>query len=235
MKRLWLKFAEKIDSFSLRERALVFFGAAFAVMLAAEAVVLRPLVAQQRNMTQEIARKQSEMRSLQSETQKLVILRGEDPDAAARRKLAQLKDQIAELERQIQQKQSQFVPADRIAKLMEEMLGRNPRVDLLDMRTLAVAPISGADTDKIKLNPAAKAEKGIEQPGGKIERRIYRHGVELAVRGSYLDLLGYVSSLEGMPLRMYWSKLDLATESYPSAILKLTVFTLSFDKAWLIV
>ena len=233
MKQLWQKYIEKVDSFSLRERALIFFGAAFAVMLAVDAIVLRPLQSQQRYITQEIARKQSEVRSLQGEAQKLVTVRRLDPDVDARRTLAQLKEQMAELDRQIEQKQSQFVPADRIARLMEDMLARTPRLDLLDMRTLAAEPVSGPETDKTK--PPAQAEKGGPQLVAKPERSIFRHGVELSVRGSYLDLLGYVSSLERLPLQMYWSKLDLGSEDYPRAVLKLTVYTLSFDKAWLVV
>jgi MSHA biogenesis protein MshJ len=64
---------------------------------------------------------------------------------------------------------------------------------------------------------------------------IYRHGVEITLAGNYLDLLAYLRDLEKQQSQMYWGKLDLSVASYPTATLKLSVYTVSLDLAWLIV
>jgi MSHA biogenesis protein MshJ len=59
--------------------------------------------------------------------------------------------------------------------------------------------------------------------------------VEITVKGSYLDLLNYVGELEKLPLRMYWTKIDVAVDVYPEVTMKLAVYTLSLDKNWMVV
>ena len=57
--------------------------------------------------------------------------------------------------------------------------------------------------------------------------------MELTVSGAYLDLYAYVKQLEGLPTRLYWRKADLAAGDYRKVVLKLTVYTLSFDRSWM--
>ena len=51
--------------------------------------------------------------------------------------------------------------------------------------------------------------------------------------GSYLDLLAYMRDLEKLPTQLYWGSLELDASAYPSVWMKLTVYTLSLDPAWL--
>jgi len=39
--------------------------------------------------------------------------------------------------------------------------------------------------------------------------------------------------LEKLPWRMFWSRATLAAAEYPRVTLKVTIYTLSLDKAWL--
>jgi len=64
---------------------------------------------------------------------------------------------------------------------------------------------------------------------------VFRHGVELTLAGSYLDLYAYLSALEGLQTQLYWGRAEMSVAEYPVATLKLTVYTLSFDQAWLVV
>ena len=64
---------------------------------------------------------------------------------------------------------------------------------------------------------------------------LYRHGLEFTVTGSYGDLYEYLRSLESMPTQLYWRRAELSVSSYPLVTLKVTAFTVSFDRAWLIV
>jgi MSHA biogenesis protein MshJ len=38
-----------------------------------------------------------------------------------------------------------------------------------------------------------------------------------------------------LPTQLYWGRADLAVAEYPSVTLKLTIYTVSFDRAWLVV
>jgi MSHA biogenesis protein MshJ len=45
----------------------------------------------------------------------------------------------------------------------------------------------------------------------------------------------YLTELEKMPTQMFWGEAGLSVEKYPNAVLTLTLYTLSLDKAWLTV
>ena len=69
-----------------------------------------------------------------------------------------------------------------------------------------------------------------EQPAG---QNIFKHGVELTLRGSYFDMLDYLAQIEALPWQMYWGRLRLEARDYNRPVLTLTLYTLSLDKTWL--
>jgi MSHA biogenesis protein MshJ len=66
-----------------------------------------------------------------------------------------------------------------------------------------------------------------------LEKQIFKHGVQMTVRGNYADLMQYLTALEKMPTQMFWGMAKLSVIQYPNAELTLTLYTLSLDKTWL--
>ena len=66
-----------------------------------------------------------------------------------------------------------------------------------------------------------------------VQPAIWRHGVELTVRGSYGDLLRYLDAVERLPVRVYFGRAVLDASQFPEVDLRLTVYTLGMDRAWL--
>ena len=65
------------------------------------------------------------------------------------------------------------------------------------------------------------------------EKQIYKHGVKITVRGSYANLLRYLSALEKLPTQMFWGVAKMDVIKHPKVELSLTLYTLSLDKTWL--
>ena len=64
---------------------------------------------------------------------------------------------------------------------------------------------------------------------------MYRHGIEITVSGSYLKMLTYVGQLERLPAKIMWGNMDLQAAAYPVVTLKITLYTLSPEKTWLLI
>jgi MSHA biogenesis protein MshJ len=64
---------------------------------------------------------------------------------------------------------------------------------------------------------------------------LFRHGIELTVSGGYSDLYEYLKILEHLPSQLYWGRAELVVADYPAISLKLTLYTVSFNRAWLVV
>lgn len=247
MKKLLQGYADRIDAATLRERILIF--AAFALLLIAllNALMIEPELVKQKRLAREVSVRQAQINELQSELQRLALLRQSDPDREQRQRVEELKKRVAAADANLIDAQRRFVPAEKIGTLLEEMLSRNRRLQLVDMRTLPTAVVGGeAEKSTTPTKPAtippAAADKPAARPPAAAARpmgQIFRHGVELTVTGSYLDLLEYLKELEKLPDQVYWGSMDLAATLAPKGgtrvTLKLSVFTLSLDLAWLVV
>jgi MSHA biogenesis protein MshJ len=232
MKRFWQNQAARFDALSVRERVMVFAAAMSVVIGLAYILFLDAEGARQNRLTASIAQSQGEIKALEGQLGKLVALRGEDPDSGTRRQIAEVGGQLAQVEAGIRAEERRFTAPAQMRGVVEGLLARNRAVSLLALRTLPVTSIAEA-------RPAASAAKPAPAPAGKpdpsasAERLIYRHGVEITVAGAYLDLLGYVRDLEALPTQLYWGALEIDAASYPNVMMKLTVYTLSLDRAWL--
>jgi MSHA biogenesis protein MshJ len=210
VKALLKRYAERIDAATLRERVMIFAAAALLLVFLVNAALIEPLRSKQKRLAAENAQRQEELRTVQAELQRMAQTRDADPDAAGRQRASALRGELANLNAQIAEEQRRFTAPDRVRSLLDEMLERNKRLRLVDLKTL----------------PASSITEG---------SLVFRHGLEMTISGSYLDLYEYLSALERLPNQLYWGRAELSAGEYPEATLKLTVYTVSFDKAWLIV
>jgi MSHA biogenesis protein MshJ len=216
----WRKLAARFDALAQRERIVVFVGALLGLVLLFYVLALDPLAARKKRLTLELADGHQRVATME----KLLVAQPGvvDPDAAKRVQRDSLRKQLAEVDKSMGQLQRGLVPPERTASLLEDMLGRS-RLQLVSVRTLPVQRyVPGA-------GPGADAK------GAKSDRVVYQHGFEIALQGSYADLQEYLTRLEQTPWRMFWGRISVSTEEYPTLTVTLTVQTLSLSKSWLIV
>lgn len=242
MKRLWQRYVERVDAASLRERVIIFAAAAVMLVALLDAVLIEPQLATQKRLSREVAQRQGEIKLMQEQLQKLALAREASPDQANQRRLETLRQRIAATEARLAEEQRKFAPPEQVGALLDQMLARNRRLQLVDMRSLPVANLAAgpgagpAETDKPAApKPAAVSPTAAKPVVPSAGSQIYRHGVEITVSGSYLELLAYLKDLEKLPSQLYWGRIELSTAAYPQVTLKLSVYTLSLDLSWLVV
>lgn len=227
MKERWRRLAAKFDALTLRERLIVLAGLIFGAVAIFHYLVLDPLSVQKRRLTQQLAAAHAGIKAMES-AQKAQV----DPDAVKRSYRDALRRQLAEIDKNMQGLQKGFVPPDQMAKLLEGMLTRNRALQLVSLRKL---PVQRLETPDMAPDPPKAPATAAAKNAGKPERSIYQHSFELTVQGSYADLHDYLARLEKLPWQMFWGRVSMNTEHYPRLTLTLTVHTVSFDKAWLII
>jgi len=218
---LWQRYAGRFDGLSLRERVMVFAAVMVAVVALAYTFAIEPELAKQKRIAGAVLQKHSDMKAFEAQVAKLVGSGGLDAGRAERERLARLRTELGALEGRITAEERKFTAPSQMRGVIEGLLARNRGVALVEMKTLATDTI-GASTGK----PTPTTER-------RLAYLIYRHGVELTVSGSYLELLAYARDLERLPKQLYWGALQLDAAAYPKVSMKLTVYTLSLDPAWL--
>ena len=230
MKRAWRRIAERVDNATLRERVLIFGALAVLVVALMDALFIDTELAKQKRLAREIAQRQTETTALQDQIRKLALAHQTGPDLQNRERLERLRRDIAALEASIAEAQRKLTAPEQMRSVLEEMLSRNRRVALVDMKTLPPAAIADMRAQGGAAPASKAAAKAAAAPA---ERQVFRHGVEITVAGAYLDLMAYVAALEKLPTQLYWGGAEMDASAYPVVKLKVTVFTLSLDKAWM--
>ena len=233
MKRLWARYAERIDALSVRERVLVFATAMALLLALLYTLLIDPQVATQKRLASTVAQKQAELKNLEAQITAIATSRAADPDRPLRERLAAVRKQLGEAEAQITAEERKFTAPQQMKAVIEGMLARNREVQLVAMKTLPSSTIAEARAEGGKLEAPKPAPKPQAQSSALGERLIYRHGIEVTVSGSYLDLLRYLSDLEHLPTQLYWSSLEIDASRYPKHTMKIIVYTLSLDPTWL--
>ena len=236
MKARLVQLAARIDALTLRERALAFAAASLVTAMIGYHLVLSPVYRTQEALAAQLGQQRSSMAAIDAEIAAKVQAYAVDPDATARARLAAVQQESAQLGQSLLAMQHGLVPPERMAPLVDAILRANGRLQLVSLRTLPVETVSGrgagAGTTPAA-SPAAPAALDAPLDAGKSAGVLYRHGVEVTVRGNYLDMVDYMSALEAMPTRLFWGKAQLDVEEYPSSRLTLTLYTLSLDQNWM--
>ena len=264
MKAFMARWADRIDASSLRERVLMFFAMGAVLFVLIYSPLIAPTLESQRLLARQIAQRQTETRVLQDQIQLAVRRTTEDPNAVMRKRVEALRLDLAKGEETLKVRQAELVPPEKMTALLEQIVGRDRRLQLESLKSIdpdeqpeggnaratstnlgAVnQPVTGAlplALAQLAPNAGGAPNSGGKPSGAPAEppqsppRKFFRHGVELTVKGGYLELLQFLVEIEKMPYRIFWAGLDLSAGDFPTATLKIKVFTLSLDRAWMAV
>lgn len=232
MKQQLLDLSNKIDALTLRERAMVFVASAAAIVFVVYSILLGPLFAKQKTLTAQISQYRNNISGIDAEITHKVQGFALDPDAVNRERLAKAKADLEQLGNSLRAVQKGLVAPEQMAPLIETILRGNTRLRLVSMKTLPASPMSEGSYDAAAA-PAAVAPAAAPAAPAKPANLLYRHGVQVTVRGNYLDMINYMDALEAMPTQLFWGMAALEVEEYPNSRLTLTLYTLSLDQKWM--
>jgi MSHA biogenesis protein MshJ len=231
MKRRWLQFAARVEALQPRERMMAFGATVVVLVFLANALVFGPLARKEAALRSTLQQQNATVDGVNAEITAKAQAYANDPNDALRKRLGDVRAETARMSEQLRAMQKGLVPAERIAPLLESILRANGRLKLVSLQTLPVTTLGDATT-----SPAGTAPAGVPAataPVVKAPDLLYRHGVELTVRGSYLDMVDYMHALETLPTQLFWGKAQLDAEAYPNVRLTLTLYTLSLDPKWM--
>lgn len=239
LQQRWRKLAAKVDALSLRERVMIFGASAALLIFLLFSLFLNPLFAKQKMLSETMASEQQMMAGIDAEILLKISGNGVDPDAQERKELERLRQEVTRLSHTLRTAQAGLVPPDRIVFLLERLLKQQARLRLVSLKTLPSVPVEAGAGTPAAGAPAAPLTTQPPAAGAPLAAPIktapllYRHGVEVVLRGSYVEMVNYMEALESMPTAVFWGDARLVVEQYPDATVSLTLFTLSLDDKWI--
>jgi MSHA biogenesis protein MshJ len=216
--------AKKYEAMSLRERALVVFAILGVAIFLWDGVFMQQL----RNQRVAIDAELSTASASGFEAQSVDL---NDPRQVNLKTAAELQTRVQLLDTQIAGTASGFVPSNRMIEVLNDVLNRQGRLELVSIRNLPVVSlVPPPKADENATAPMASAEPAADAGPGQPP---YVHAIEIVIEGQYADILDYLEALEDLPWRFRWNSLDLSTRGYPRNRVRIELSTLSLDATWL--
>lgn len=221
-----VKLMDRVDAMALRERGLIFVAVLIVVYVVAANVVFEPMRAEQARLDSQLKSKHDQIAVLEKQIQ---ALRGgglDAPDAAKRTRLAALQEQMKSLDAALARTTANLVTPKEMARLVEQVLANVRGLQVVRVESIRPTPLAGPAAAKPGEPKPAAATQGIEA-------HIYKHGLRIEMKGTYLDMLNYLQALEGLPWKVFWGQVTLETETHPVSKLTLVIYTLSAGEGWI--
>lgn len=209
---------EKFDALNERERISVMLLSAVAIIIIFVELLISPINQKYDALDKQIVSLQTQTRQLESQITVINSSKNSDPDFQEKQKIKLLNEQISNLNVQLKEKMHGLIEPKQMAKVLEVVLAQNTDLKLQRVRSMGAVPLS-----PIKAKEGEEAET----------LGIYRHGMQIEFKGSYLSTLKYLKALDELPWNFYWDVLELNVDKYPVATIVITVHTLSFHEGWI--
>lgn len=212
MSEYWEKYAAFVNSKTERERLILLL-----VLLAVTFVLLDALfLAEQLNKSGQqgraLASIERDMDTLQLEIRNLQLGQSAMGNQV-QQEAAQLQETSQRLEEALAHAAAGFIPARSMPLALEQMLGSSEGLALVSLKNKPVELLSGTP--------------------GQPESLLYRHGVQMVLKGSYVASMDYLKKLEQLQWRIEWEAMRFEVKDYPEGLLTLDVSTYSKEKDWI--
>lgn len=240
MNNLLGRMGDGFAALRYRDRVIAVVAVAAVLLLGGNLLLLKP----QTLAINALKAKEGSVATELAETRKILgsmtVLedKGIDPFAAERATLAELKSQISKVTALIGKDDSS---ASQISILVRGLIKSNPGLTLVSLKTrpgvvfytppAPPQPKQGAqaEIDKVLAKVKKEDETKVQAPPAVVlvKTPLYKHGVDVSVKGAYPALMAYLDEMQKLPQRIYWSEANLDAGNYREATLKLLVHTVS--------
>jgi MSHA biogenesis protein MshJ len=226
------RLAERIDRLSLRERGLLFGGALVLIFIGWQTLLMDPLSSRAASAEQRLADAER--------TAEAAALAGtaadSDPAVLAATRERALRARLEELDAELADASTGYVPPERMNELLRELLQRQRGLRLVSLRNLPVVSLSRPEPPVATAGAADAARPGdpaaAESPApGRAGP--YLHPVAIVIEGDYASVVGYLRELEGLPWRLHWRQLDLHSTEHPTNRVRIEIGTVGLSRDWM--
>ena len=202
---------------ALRERVAVALAVVVVLVAIMYLLIIDPQIKRQRQLDRQLTDVQYRVTDLSGQ-EALILERSKiDPDQNSINRIAQLQAQSDKLQKQLEVNLSNLVSPQQMVDLLKELLKEQKALTLLSLNNqspilVQLGEIDGTDKDRTKL---------------------YKHSLDIELSGTYRALLNYLHKLQQLPRSLVWEIVEIETEEYPAAIIRLKIYTLSLAEGWI--
>jgi MSHA biogenesis protein MshJ len=211
--------AARIDALSLRERIIILLAGATLIWIAWQTLLIGPLTTREHAAELRLTDARRQLDDI--ETLGTAASAALDPVLAALSRNQALQDRLTALNAELRSAAQGYVGPERMTDLLRRMLAEEHGLKLVSLANLPVESLSQPPGATDAVVPDRK------------DIGPFLHPVELVVDGDYASLIAYLRSLEALPWRIQWQRLELRASNSAICRVSIKIGALSLSRDWI--
>ncbi|MDX2481832.1 MAG: type II secretion system protein GspM [Desulfuromusa sp.] len=200
-----------------RERVILLVCAVIILLFLVNLLMLQPFAKQRDVARSEGAKLKVSVAELKAQEAMIEARKGVDPDKENRVRLDVLAQESEKLQQQLKANIVNLVSPREMPELLKDLLTQQNNLHLLSLENLS--------PELLELDDQVAVDAVLPT--------LYRHRLRMEFSGDYLTLLKYLRQLEQLPRSMVWEEVEVESDKYPKATVRLQVYTLSLTEGWI--
>lgn len=169
-----------------------------------------------------VIKQSDELVEMQQQHNQNIVQKRNDPKNL---KLISLNKQLSKIREQLTNKTINLVqPAD-MANVLKMIIGST--------NTLELQILSKQETVELSSQLEFGQEKQQQESAESNQVRLFRHSMEIVLKGDYSSTYQFLNKLEEMDKKVAFDSFEYVVSQYPKAEITLVVSTLSLQKGWI--
>lgn len=144
-----------------------------------------------------------------------------DPTQNLKNKLESLTKENAALDITIKAKTNKMIEAKEMVSIIKQLVEQTKGLTIQSMESAAPIPLLKVEKDK---NVTQADKKALQ---------VYQHQLTIELSGGYQETYDFLKKAEGNKMNLFWDELSYEVETYPKAMIKVIVHTLSEQEGFI--
>lgn len=207
------KLTERINAFSLRERALLMLAVFAIIFLVWDFSTMQQLGQRQETVRAELQNVRQRVDDLTRSLQEMAGERARDPNRELLRESEALQAEVEALEMRLAERHGGIANAGESVSVLAGLLAKRAGVDIIELENLPPGRLTGASGNPV--------------PG------LFVHRVRVVIESDFEGIRNYLDATSDLPQGVFWESLDLTVEHWPTNRIELILYSVTLDDRWL--
>lgn len=222
----WQQYSEKFQQLTAREQYIILIAGLFLSVYLIFVLFIEADLADIKRNKGTVSSLSADNKAAQESIKLFEQALSSDPDAAVKKQITQQKEKLAQIDEQLLALTSDLINPIQMRQALVELLALEPNVSLVSFEAMSPKALFVPQTAEEK---AQQAEQKADKVAVTAQQEIglYRHGIQLTLKGKYQSLQTYLARLEKLKWKFFWQNFEFKVVEYPNNELSVTLYSLS--------
>ena len=218
-KKFYDDLSIKIDQLSIRERVLVLITSLSVLFLFWQLLIFDQINYLKDKISSNASKMQQQISNLQGQISQVSTTLSLDPVVRLEEQIKKLYKENEELKSKLLGMKEKLISPAQMMLILKNILD-NKNLEVISLKNLPSMPVLTNLEDK---------DQEEESGGSKLTLKVYNHGLEIVLNGSFFQVRDFLLEAEELPYKLLWEELEFAVTEYPIARVKIIIRALSVN------